>query len=330
MSGSRNCPAVDSTAARVMIATGCWMPSTFSSTTTLFGIGISFQSNHPGALSCALSAFPQDGCRVSSGERPVRIDLVADAESVPAADSSRIIGRRLEIVERGIAVSAGGERGRGTCIFHPQAVGSEAFANAINTVALFLVAQRDRIPLHASAIIVHDRALILAGRSGAGKSALALAADRAGLPILSDDTVFLQLQPTFCVWGRPLFVHLSEMDAPAGTSGGIRIRSGRVKRAIPIVHQCRRADRAALFLLTKGDRVVFQRLDPEDAVRVLTRDPEPGYEFYGARLEEAVRVIAASGCWRLTLSTNADDAIGALVRAFSPVVAPAAALDRWE
>lgn len=318
---------MDSTAARVMIATGCWMPSTFSSETTLFGIGISFQSNHPEALGCALLEFPQDSGPVSSGEAAVRIVLVADEKNVPAADSSRINGRHLEIVERGITVRADGERGCGTCIFHPEAVAGEAFANAIHTVALFLVAQRGRIPLHAAAIIVHDRALVLAGRSGAGKSALALAADRAGLPILSEDTVFLQLQPSLRIWGRPMFVHLSGKDVPAGDGGGIRIRSGRVKRAIPIVHRCPRAEQAQLVLLTKGDRVVFQRLDPEDAVRALCRDPEPGYEFYGARLEEAVRGVAAGGCWRLTLSANADDAIGALVRAFSHVAAPEAARD---
>ena len=72
-----------------------------------------------------------------------------------------------------------------------------------------------------------------------------------------------------------------------------------------------------LFLLTQGDRILFHRLDPEDAVRELARDPEPGYEFYGARLEEAIRALAAGGCWRLSLSTNPDEAIAALVRAFA-------------
>jgi hypothetical protein len=294
------------------------MPSTFSAETTLFGIGISFESNDPEALRRVLSAFPQEDCTGSSGERLVRIVLVADDANVPAFDSLQINGRRLEVVDQGITVKADGERGHGTCIFRPIAVDSEPFANAVNTVVLFLVAQAGRIPLHASAVIVHGRALVLAGRSGTGKSALALAADRAGLPVLSEDTVFLQLQPSLRVWGRAEFVHLSEKDVPAGVAGGVRVRSGRVKRAIPILHRCHKADRAMLFLLTEGDRVIFQRLDPEDAVRALTRDPEPGYEFYGARLEEGIQALAAKGCWQLSLSTDPGEAVAALVRAFSP------------
>ena len=271
------------------------MPSTFSAETSLFGVGIYFRSNDEEALRRALSAFPQEDRMGSSGRQPVRIALVADEANPPADDSLRIRGRRLEVVDQGITVAANGERGRGTCIFQPAAVATEAFVNAINTIVLFLVAQAGRTPLHASAVIVHERALVLAGRSGTGKSALALAADRAGLPVLSEDTVFVQLQPSFGVWGRAEAVHLSEKDAPAGVAGGIRVRSGRVKRAIPIVHRHRKADRAMLFLLTKGDSVIFQKLGPEDAVRALALEPEPGYEFYGARLEEAIRALAAGG-----------------------------------
>lgn len=294
------------------------MPSTFSAETALFGIGIIFQSDHPEALRCALSIFPPEHCSGdSSGEPVVHIVLVADEAEAPALDLSRIIGRRLEIVDRGVTVNADGDLGRGSCIFQPAAVSGEAFANAVNTVVLFLVAQAGRIPLHASALIIHDRAFVLAGRSGTGKSALALAADRAGLAVLSEDTVFLQLQPSFCAWGWDEVVHLAEKDTPPGVAGGIRIRSGRVKRAIPLTHRCRKAEHAMLFLLTRGDRVIFRRLDTEDAVRELTQDPEPGYEFYGARLEEAIRILAAGGCWQLNLSTDPDEAIAALVREFS-------------
>lgn len=282
----------------------------------MFGVGIVFQSNHAEALRRALSAFPQEECAGSSCGQLVHIVLVADDSDVAPIDFRRITGRRLEVVDGGTAIKADGESGRGSCVFHPAAVNSEPFANAIDTIVLFLVAQAGRIPLHASAIIVHERALILAGRSGSGKSALAMAADRAGLPILSEDTVFVQLRPSFCAWGRAEFVHLSENDAPSGVRGGVRVRSGRVKRAIPIVHRCHKADRTMLFLLTHGDRVIFRRLGPENAVHALTRDLEPGYDFYGAGMEEAIRALAAGGCWQLSLSKDPDEAIAALVRSF--------------
>lgn len=308
---------MDSAAVRDRIATGCWMPSTFSAETTLFGIGIGFQSNDGEALRRALSAFPQEDCPGVSREERIHIVLVAKDSDLSDPDDTQIRGRQLEVVDRGVMVKADGERGRASCIFGPSALVGEPFANAVNTAVLFLVAQAGRIPLHASAVIVHECALVLAGRSGTGKSALALAADRAGLPVLSEDTVFVQLRPSFCAWGRADAVHLSEKDAPSGAAGGIRVRSGRIKMAIPLLHRCRKADRAMLFLLTRGDRVIFRRLDPQDAVRELTCDPEPGYEFYGARLQEAVRAVSAGGCWQLSLSTNPDEAIAALVRHFS-------------
>ncbi|HLY05365.1 MAG TPA: hypothetical protein VKR31_06430 [Rhizomicrobium sp.] len=299
------------------------MPSTFSAETTLFGIGIHFRSNHPEALRRALAAFPREDHAGSASGRPVHIVLVADEGVVPVAESSRVTGRCLEVRERGIMVTADGGRGRGSCIFQPQIVSSEAFANAINTVVLFLVAQAGRIPVHASAVIVDDRALVFAGRSGMGKSTLAMAADRAGLSVLSEDTVFVQLRPSFCLWGRAEFVHLSEKDAPPAAPGGIRVRSGRLKKAIPIMRRCRKADRAMLFLLTHGDRVIFHKLDPEEAIRALSCNPEPGYEFYDAQLEEAICALAAEGCWSLSLSTTPDEAIAALMGAFSGPAPPA-------
>src|SRR5690242_15336972 len=126
------------------------MPSIFSATTTLFGIGITFESHHAEALRHALSAFPPEDGAVPSGEQRVRIVLVAGAANGPGADSLHTDGMRLDVVERGVTVKADGERGCGVCIFHPSAVDTAPFANGLNTAVLFLVAQAGRIPLHAS------------------------------------------------------------------------------------------------------------------------------------------------------------------------------------
>src|SRR5215469_2214244 len=131
LSGSRNCPALDSTAARVKIATGCWMPSTFSAETTLFGIGITFEGNHPEALRRALSVFPQEYPEGRSNGQRIHVALVEHEGDVPAVDFSQVNGRRLEAVERGITVKADGERGSGSCIFQPASVSTEPFTNAI-------------------------------------------------------------------------------------------------------------------------------------------------------------------------------------------------------
>ena len=52
-------------------------------------------------------------------------------------------------------------------------------------------------------------------------------------------------------------------------------------------------------------------------VATLTAAPEPGFDYYGAQSERAIRAIAAGGCWRLTLSGDPDAAITALIDAFT-------------
>jgi hypothetical protein len=293
------------------------MPSRFCGETALFGIRVAFESNHAEALSAALARFRQWNCAESLSPASVYIALVADEEKGTAADCTRIEGRRLDIVDDGVRLCADGEEGRGMCTFPAAAAKSQALTEAINTIVLFLVAQAGRIPVHASAIVVDGRALVLAGRSGSGKSALAMAADQAGLPVLSDDSVFVQLEPSFCLWGLPEAIHLSEKDGPPGIEGATRIRGGRVKRAYPTTNCRTRADSGVLCVLAPRDRVTLEPLDREAAVRTLTQQPEPGYDFYGRRMEDAVRAIAAGGCWRLSLSKDPKAAIRALVEAFS-------------
>jgi hypothetical protein len=293
------------------------MPSTFCGETSLFGIRISFESNHPAALHSALSAFLKWNCTESQNGPLVYIVLVAGEANLAAADCFKMEGGQLEIVRAGIKVRADGKRGHGTCTFPAAAVASEAFADAIKTVVLYLVAQAGRIPVHASAIVIDDRALVLAGRSNSGKSALAMAANQAGLPVLSEDTVFVQIEPSFCLWGFAEAIHLLETDTPSDIEAGTRLRSGRLKRVIPIANLCHKADEAVLVVLAQGDRVVLEKFEEEHAVRALTSEPEPGFEFYGARMEAAVRAIAAAGCWRLTLSNDPNAAIVVLVDVFS-------------
>jgi hypothetical protein len=60
------------------------------------------------------------------------------------------------------------------------------------SLPLFEGLRRHRLyPMHAAAVSVHGKGLLLAGISGAGKSTLALALARAGLGYLGDDTVLL-------------------------------------------------------------------------------------------------------------------------------------------
>ncbi len=217
-----------------------------------------------------------------------------------------------------VTVRANPLSGCGVCEFPAGCEFGEPFAEAINTVIMFLVAQAGRIPVHAAAIMLGDVAVVLAGPSGAGKSTLAMAAAQAGLDVLSEDTVFVQLHPKLRLWSRTDAIHVFENDAPAGAEGGMRLRSGRRKRLLPLATRRDHADNATLCVLARGDDLSLTPMAPDEAVTALTANPEPGYEFYGARGVEAVRLLAGSGAWRLTLSKSPRDAIGLIRQVFAP------------
>jgi len=110
---------------------------------------------------------------------------------------------------------------------------------------------------------------------------------------------------------------LLESDTSAALASGMRVRSGRVKRVIPISRPRTKADKAVLCVITHGDDVGLERIPQDEAVRVLTEAPEPGFDYYGGSSERAIRAMSAGGCWRLTLSRDPDAVIAALLAAFS-------------
>lgn len=71
----------------------------------------------------------------------------------------------------------------------------------LGTVLAILCFQRGVLPLHASAVDIDGRALLLSGVSGAGKSTLAAALSARGYRLLSDDLCALEVRE-----GHPLTV----------------------------------------------------------------------------------------------------------------------------
>ena len=147
---------------------------------------------------------------------------------------------------------------------------------------------------------------------------MALAACRAGLGVLSDDTIFVQTEPVFRVWSRAQAIHVLEKDAPAGEVSW-RWRAGRWKKAFPCSGPpSGYAERAILCLLSRAERVSLTPLDPDEAAAQAVADPEPGYEFYGERSLRAARALARGGAWRLALSDDPAEAIAVVRRTLAP------------
>ena len=72
----------------------------------------------------------------------------------------------------------------------------------------FILRLRGLVPLHASAVVVQDRAVLFAGAGGVGKSSIAAAFALLGYPVLSDDIVVMS-HSGGCVLAHPSHARLS-------------------------------------------------------------------------------------------------------------------------
>lgn len=250
------------------------------------------------------------------GETPLRVRLERD----PGLSGTR--EPRVVVEGRSVRLTGPGAEGRAVVDARTAscAVSGGWFAaperlrdEVLEPLVLFVLAHHDRTPLHASAFIAGGVAILASGPSGAGKSSLALAADRAGWPVLSDDTIYLQRQGRFRIWGLPRAAHLLPGDS-RDLAAPTRTRNGQVKHAIPFGSTARGmvcADRATLCLLEHGSRAALEPLDAAGALGRLG-PLEPGFDLFVRESAEAYGLLAANGAWLLTLSRDPAEAIALL------------------
>jgi hypothetical protein len=207
----------------------------------------------------------------------------------------------------------------------------------LEALTIALLSRLDRQPVHAAAIAAHGVALLLAGPTGAGKSTLAYAAARAGLDVLAEDVVYVQLNPSLRVWGGSSFLHLPiealqhfpELDAhttvqlangkeklvvdlrhtAAGESG--RAASGRLRSdAEPQGPRTGRladppvVERAGVCLVRRvgGGEPSLTELDAATVARTLGQNLEGGFDLFADTLPLAHAAIAAGGGWQLDVA----------------------------
>lgn len=185
-------------------------------------------------------------------------------------------------------------------------------------LTLWMVTAMDRQPMHAAALERDGKALLLAGRSGVGKSTLVYAGMRAGFRVLTEDCVFLQSDPETRVWGMPGFVHLMPDAARwfpelAGRAPTLRA-NGKTKVAVNVREAGAAApalpvERAGICLLARGVLPCLEALAPHAVVAALTAHLEPGFDRFAQTLGAPVRRLAERGGWRLTLPASPRDAV---------------------
>jgi hypothetical protein len=177
---------------------------------------------------------------------------------------------------------------------------------------LMLVTARDRYPVHAAAITRGPVALLLAGPPGSGKSTLAYQAYRHGLRVLSDDAAYVQLTPTFRLWGMPGPVHL--LPATAGQFAELTghapavLASGTEKLMVSLADETPGppiASRAGVCLLEgKGAAVSCARVSAAEVHASLAAGLGVSRVRWGDALDNALAPLAARGGWRLSLSAD--------------------------
>ena len=229
---------------------------------------------------------------------------------------------RIEVRHRRLTLQADGAEGgadanerRGWCLITPEYLADpgELLSLVLEPLVLFLATHNGRVPIHASAVRVDDLAILFAGPSGAGKSSLAIAADRAGWTVLSEDSVYVQLEPRFQVWGCNGPAHLLPEKATQHL-GAIRVRNGRVKCVVPLSSSDKIAEptnKAVLCLLEHGKEALLTRVSPRSAARRLG-PLEPGFDLLEPEISAAYRHLLRKGAWLLSLSQEPDDAIATL------------------
>lgn len=304
-----------------------------SVTLRVLGLSLRVESNSPRVIAAAGEAFGGGmlDAPVGRPDARLRIKVRPQASDDEGGPVSHGVPRR----ELLILSSAGCQGYADTLLGEAVAEVGEGLVDdrehfrcgVLEALALFMLARRNRDPLHAAAVVRGGTALLLAGRSGVGKSTLVYAAAGAGLRVLSEDAVFLQLDP-FRAWGMPRFIHLTPESVRFFPElAGVRPRllaNGKTKLALDLRERapaaaCVSATRAGVCLLARGAAPGMEPLGADEVVRVLTEAPEPGFDLYADSIGARIRHVAERGAWRMTLPAHPADAVPLLHRMLDEV-----------
>ena len=284
---------------------------------SVLGVAVSFETNSFEVLELAEATYGGRSADTTDRHR-VAVRIVVDAGLVdkpvvppvvhlPAPD-------RLVLKLGDGHATADAELGVATAHVSTATTVAPGFRESVlDHLILFLVTRADRCPVHAGAIAREDRALVLAGPSGLGKSSLTYAAMREGFQVLADDTVYVQRDPRLRLWSMPRRIHLPaaairHFPELEGTEERVR-PDGRSK--IPVdIPAAARADvpwvgHVGLCILSPAtvDQPAEQ-LSPEAAVAEMRATLQGGFRRFAHSLDDCVRAMVEGGCWRLPVTAD--------------------------
>jgi hypothetical protein len=196
--------------------------------------------------------------------------------------------------------------------------GGEDWEHRLGTTAVpLLLAERGDLVLHASAVLIEDRAVLFCGPSGRGKSTLALIASSAGHPVLSEDGAVIELGGDSAVaWPGP-----GGVCSDGGRAGGPRTISTSLEAPGPAPVG------AVCFLAPRGPRLEVTPLAPAQAVSSLVPSlvhagDEPALR---AAFERLLRLLELVPAFRVTMPDDLGGAPQATRSALASLSASSAA-----
>lgn len=203
----------------------------------------------------------------------------------------------------------------------------DRLAAVLDTLVLFLITPLDRQPVHAAAVAYGEAGLALAGRGGSGKSTLAYAALRAGIDVLGDDAVYVQLEPAPRAWTlrRPLhlapdaaawFPELAGRPAVLRANGKLRIAvpsppapPPTAPPAAPPPSSGGRTWGLCLLERAPGAAPAAVPITADEAVARVVADLEPGFDVWRETIGARIAALARGGAWRLRVGDDPHAAV---------------------
>jgi hypothetical protein len=287
---------------------------------SILGIPVTFETDAAEILEAIKAAYdPADIMSPGAGRGPrVRVEATTDFEATWMGEPTTVQlpeWHRLVVRWGGGEARADAIRGQALARVGRGAAGAAGFREGVlDHLALFLVTNLDRHPLHAAGIERDGKAVLLVGSSGLGKSSLTYAAMRAGWRVLADDAVYVQRSPRRRLWGVPRRIHLTA-DAvrhfPELEGASLERRTdGRRKIAVEIAAPSRASmpwsgDVGLCLLSRSSAHAAPERLSAAEAVREMRGTLQGGFERFAESLDECVASLSTGGtCWRVPVTAE--------------------------
>ncbi len=306
-------------------------PLEYAVTYPVLGIPIRFQSNSTTVIEHVDASFGQ-WSQVSTewvrDQLPCEITIIV--HPVSAADGH--LHRLTYRIHSDIYLGASSEtlfyadktRGRAMAFVPPEAVANSIHFryNVVESLAFYLASIKDRVAVHAGAIVHNGITALLMGKSTVGKSTLCYTALRSEeFDLLAEDVVYVQCEPIPRIFGGMGRFHLLPDAAqrfPELAAVPPQVQAnGKIKIGVTVAPERVRLHAApgVICLLNRQKNQPTALLTPVGREEILAylQDPdESGYDLFDSQIRQVAEMLADYPAYRLNIGTDSGAAVALL------------------